>query len=116
MAIVKHLTDLALQHNESRDKGDGIGHHHGTIVDDEAIKAPTGDADTEQQIHPQRDRCGVPCPYGFDRLGEKTQGRQCGGQVTEQSDSRGVGHGMEKLRGPTSCRIEWARPRPTKQR
>jgi hypothetical protein len=49
-------------------------------------------------------------------LGEKTQGRQCGGQVTEQSDSRGVGHGMEKLRGPTSCRIEWARPRPTKQR
>jgi hypothetical protein len=48
MAIVKHLTDLALQHNESRDKGDGIGHHHRTIVDDEAIKAPTGDADTEQ--------------------------------------------------------------------
>ena len=111
MAIVEHLTDLALEHNESRDKGDGIGNHHGSIVDDVAIEAPTGDSDAEQQIHPQRDRRGVPCPYGFDRLGKKTQGRQRGGQVTEQSDSWGMGHGKRKHCVRPSCRMQRVRPR-----
>lgn len=47
MAIVKHVADLALKHHNGRHKGDGIGNHHGTILDDEAIKAPTGNSDTQ---------------------------------------------------------------------